>query len=132
MVKFTHCIFMHFFEIIFSPPKWIFSTAKKYTQTNPLLFSELYSSYNLEGEMTFQLTNFGISTVGTIVNSLIAGNLPNFLKKLSNIFKILFRFCSFFKSVFRNKFNLMSSCVFWIRLSDAFCRCFWKTLPTLT
>ena len=70
---------LHFFKIIFSPPKWIFGAAKKYTQTNPLLFSELSFSYNSEGEMTsFELTNFGTSPVGTTVNSLIAGNLPNF------------------------------------------------------
>ena len=59
--------------------KWIFSTAKKYTQTNPLLFSKLNFSYNSEGEMTsFELTNFCTSPVGTTVNSLIAGNLPIF------------------------------------------------------
>ena len=75
------------FEIIFSPPKWIFSAAKKYTQTNPLLFPKLNFSYNTEGEMRlFELTNFGTSFVGTIVNSLIAGNLLFFLQKLSNIF----------------------------------------------
>ena len=27
---------------------------------------------------SFELTNFGTSPVGTTVNSLIAGNLPNF------------------------------------------------------
>ena len=61
---------------------------------------------------SFELTNFGASPVGTTVNSLIAENLPNFKKKLSNIFKISLGFCSFFKSIFRNKFNLMSSCIF--------------------
>ena len=48
-----------------------------------------------------KLMHFGTSPIGTAVNSLIAGN-HQIKKKLLNIFKILFGFCSFFKSVFRN------------------------------
>ena len=57
------------FETIFLPPKWIFSDAKKYTQTNLLLFSELNFLYNSEGEMT--------SLELTTVNTLNTRNLPN-------------------------------------------------------
>ena len=97
----------HFLKIIFSPPKWIFGAAKKYAQTNPLLFSELNFSYNSESQMTsFELTNFGTSPVGATVNSLIAGNLPN-LKKLSNILKFRLNFVHFL-----NKYLEINSTLF--------------------
>ena len=64
--------------------------------------------------MTFELTNFGTSPVGTTANSLIAGNLPNFEKKyqISLKFRLDFvhflnqyleicRLMSSYKSIFR-------------------------------
>ena len=74
------------FEINLSPPKWIFNAAKKCNHTSPLLLPELNLLYSSEGEMTsLDRTKLGTSPVGTIVSSLIAGNLPN-AKKIHQIF----------------------------------------------
>ena len=61
------------------------------------LLNLLYSS---EGKITsLNRTKLGTSPVGTIVSSLIAGNLPNAKKNLSNACKISFVLGLFFKSV---------------------------------
>ena len=87
--------------------------------TNPLLSFDLSFPYNLEVEITsVDLKNFDTFPVRITINSLIPTNLPNLKKIGSKTFRISRGFCSFFKSIFKDKFNLMPSR---IRISDAFC-----------
>ena len=89
-------------------------------QTNHLVSPELNILYSSEGEMTpTDLTKLGTSSIGTVISSLVAGNLPNAKKNLSNVSKISLLSTSLFESILEYKFNLRSSCIFLIRRSGS-------------
>ena len=73
---------------------------------------------------SFDFTKSGTTPVGTTVSSLIARNFPYKMKNLSNIFRISLGFCLVFKSISENRFDLMSFCIFSIRISGAFSKKF--------
>ena len=73
---------------------------KKCTQTKSLALPKLSLLYSSKGEiMSRNLTKLGTLPVGTILSSMIAGNLPNAKRNLLNVWIISFILGSFFKSI---------------------------------